>query len=78
MERRLREALRRGADWPLLHEMDAAVGAYADAGPEEGGGACEALEMQLEDAFHRLMLHGVCQVRGSDRTPTAVPFVRKQ
>ncbi|GAQ86266.1 hypothetical protein KFL_002790140 [Klebsormidium nitens] len=61
VERRLREALRRGADWPLLHEMDAAVGAYADAGLEEGAGACDDLEMQLDDAFHRLMLHGVCQ-----------------
>jgi hypothetical protein len=61
VEKRLREALRRGADWPLLHEIDAVVGAYAEAS-KEGRGASEGLEMQMDDGFHRLMLHGVCQV----------------
>jgi len=60
VEKRLREALRRGADWPLLHEIDAVVGAYAEAS-KEGRGASEGLEMQMDDGFHRLMLHGVCQ-----------------
>jgi hypothetical protein len=62
VEKRLREALRRGADWPLLHEIDSVVGAYAEASKEERG-ASEGLEMQMDDGFHRLMLHGVCQVR---------------